>query len=152
MEDILMLFCHFYYVFLLLPQWAKAYSISLLSLWITGSPRALWSIWWQEDWYGPAILFFLCLVQQSLPKAWKPHFLHLQCGPVADHSDVDSISCSALYCHLSPATARTGMTLLFFFKGWWNDMTVPSLLSEYYLSTTVLYFVHLFFSFLCTYF
>lgn len=46
-------------------------------------------------WPGDSI-FFLCLMQQSWPKAWKPHFLHLQRGPVADHSDADSISCSAL--------------------------------------------------------
>lgn len=54
---------------------------SLLSLWIFQDHR---STWWQEDLsYDPAI-FFICLLRQSTPKAWKRHFLHLQCGPVAD--------------------------------------------------------------------
>lgn len=82
---------------------------------------ALWSAWRQKDLsYDPAILFFLCLVQQFSPKAWKPCFIPLQHGSVADDSDADPISCSVLslitFCCKTLFDTR-------FFQRWWNDLT-----------------------------
>lgn len=75
----------------------------------------------------------------------KPHFLHLQRGPLAGPTDADSIFCSIL--SLISYRCETRYGTLYVFKG--DEMIwqcLPSLLSEYLLSKAVLCLVHLFFS------